>query len=128
MEGRFQGAVCARKKLVNGPGLKIINTTNDILDGQAVYAQKFFDGHFALEAFGTTPVVMSCSRAGDASPKIPFSSLCVALRSICSVENFNTAGELSCRFSFASIGVEASPPPKYVARRARSQSDKDQKS
>lgn len=36
MEGRFQGAVCTRKKLVNGPGLKIINTTNDILDGQAI--------------------------------------------------------------------------------------------
>ena len=80
MEGRFQGAVCTRKKLVNGPGLKtLIRPTTFWTGRQLSYAQKFFDGRFALEAFGTTPVVTSCSRAGDASSKIPFSSLFVAL-------------------------------------------------
>ncbi len=78
-------------------------------------------------------MVTICSRPGDASPKIPFPSLFVALRCVPFIrwekKLCNTAGEFSCRFSFAIIGVEASPHLQSTLHGGReSQLDKDQKS
>ena len=74
------------------------------------YAQKFFDGHFALQAFGTIPMATRrcvCSMAGDSSLKIPNPRL-FALRCVCWCRNIcNKAGLISSLFSFAFI--DASP-------------------
>lgn len=88
MEGRFQGAVCTRKKLVNGSGLQNINTTNVILDGQAIFIRtKVLRRPFCFGGVWDDPSGDDLQQAWrcESEDTISISFRCFALRSIYSM-------------------------------------------
>lgn len=115
MEGRFQGAVCTRKKLVNGPALKIINTTNVILDWQAtVIRTKVLRRPFCFGGVWDDPSGDELQQGWRCESQ---DTIFISLRGVAFHlfgGKLNTAGEFSCRFSFASIGVGALTPTSKI--------------